>query len=71
VDGEAMEQGAARAFWSRFSDWMERTPGDLQGFARREGYKSVHPSVGPAGPTLLVSRTAPQQPYRNVARDED
>ena len=67
VDGEAMEESAARAFWTRFSAHMEANKGDLAGFAKAEGFASVHPSVGPSGPLLVVSKHAPQGPYRNVS----
>lgn len=67
VDGEPMEPDAARAFWKRFSDHMDAHKGDLAGFAKAEGFASVHPAVGADGPILVVSRTAPQAPYRNVS----
>ena len=67
VDGVPMPAEEARAFWKRFSDHMDAHKGDLAGFARAEGYASVHPSMGPDGPVIVVSRTAPQGPYRNVS----
>ncbi len=67
VDGEPMEAGSARAFWERFSAHMEAHKGDLAGFAKAEGFASVHPAVGPSGPLLVVSRTAVQAPYRSVS----
>lgn len=67
VDGEPMEEGAARAFWERFSAHMETHKGDLAGFAKAEGFASVHPSVGATGPVLIVSKHTPQGPYRNVS----
>ncbi len=67
VDGEPMADDAARAFWKRFSDHMEVHRGDLAGFAKAEGFASVHPAVGESGPLLEVSRHAPQGAYRNVS----
>ncbi len=63
VDGEPMVEDEARAFWGRFSAWMEEHQGDLAGFARGEGYTSVQPAVSGGAPILLVSRTAAQAPY--------
>ena len=63
VDGVRMKEDEARAFWARFSDHMEKNKGDLGGFAKAEGYASVRPTMTPSGPELVVSRTAPQQPY--------
>jgi hypothetical protein len=71
VDGEPMEEGAARGFWERFSTHMEAHKGDLAGFAKAEGFASVHPSVGELGPSLVVSRTSAQAPYRNVTGGSD
>ena len=68
VDGVPMPEADARAFWKRFSAHMEAHKGDLLGFAKAEGYASVHPGMGPNGAELVVSRTKPQGPYRNVAR---
>lgn len=68
VDGVPMNDADARAFWKRFSDHMDAHRGDLGGFAKAEGFASVHPSVGAAGPELVVSRSAPQGPYKNVSK---
>ncbi len=68
VDGVAMEDGAARALWGRFSAWMEEHKGDLAGFAEREGFASVHPKRGPEGAVLEASRRegAKQEAYGNA-----
>ena len=63
IDGTALPDAEARAFWERFSTWMEDHPGDLGGFAKTEGYASVHPTVESGQPVLRVSKTATQQPY--------
>jgi hypothetical protein len=64
VDGTPMADAEARAFWERFSDWMEDHPGDLAGFAAKEGFASVHPGVEKGRPVLRVSKSDPQRPYR-------
>jgi hypothetical protein len=63
VDGKPMDAEEARAFWQRFSDWMEEHRGDLSGFARKEGYASVHPGVEKGAPVLRASKSTPQRPY--------
>jgi hypothetical protein len=63
VDGQTMPDADARAFWERFSAWMEDNPGDLGGFAKKEGFASVHPTVESGTPVLRVSKSAAQQPY--------
>jgi hypothetical protein len=68
VDGIAMPEDEARAFWSRFSAYMEEHKGDLAGFAKQEGFASVHPSMVGGGAALLASRTAPQKAYRSVEK---
>jgi hypothetical protein len=67
IDGVSLGEEAGRAFWRRFSAWMERSAGDLGGFARSEGLASVRPELHPEGPVLVGSRTAPQGPYVNAA----
>ena len=68
VDGQPMPDEEARAFWLRFSEHMETNRGDLAGFAKAEGYASVHPGLGADGPELRVSRSATQRPYSNVSK---
>jgi hypothetical protein len=63
VDGVPMPDDEARAFWTRFSEHMEKNKGDLAGFAKAEGFASVRPAMGPEGAQLVVSRTAKQEPY--------
>lgn len=67
VDGAAMAEADARAFWQRFSDWMEENKGDLSGFAAKEGFASVHPGVENGRPVLYASKSAAQRPYAPVA----
>ena len=66
VDGVALSDEDGRAFWGRFSAYMEEHKGDLAGFAKQEGYASVHPSLQGGHPVLLASRSAPQGVYRAV-----
>jgi hypothetical protein len=63
VDGAPMPDDAARGLWERFSAWMEEHRGDLLGFARQEGYASVHPGVEDGRAVLRVSMRDPQRPY--------
>jgi len=63
VDGVALPQEQAHAFWRRFSLWMEEHPGDLGGFSRAEGYASVHPEMHDGAPSLVASRLSPQGAY--------
>jgi hypothetical protein len=67
VDGAPMPESDARAFWQRFSDWMEEHRGDLAGFAASEGFASVHPGVAAGHPVLHVSRSVAQRPYGPVS----
>jgi hypothetical protein len=63
VDGAPLADAEARGVWQRFSAWMEEHPSDLGGFARAEGFLSVHPELHGGEPVLVVSRVAPQRPY--------
>ncbi|MBV9948134.1 MAG: hypothetical protein JOZ69_14865 [Myxococcales bacterium] len=63
VDGETLPDPEARAFWKRFSEWMDGHHGDLAGFAQAEGFASVHPEMAASGPVLVASRSDPQRPY--------
>ncbi len=68
IDGEPMPPTEARELWARFSAYMEENKGDLAGFARQEGFASVHPGMHAGGAVLLVSRTAAQRPYAPVGK---
>ena len=68
VDGVALPDEEARAFWERFSVWMEDHRGDLAGFADNEGFASVFPTVDEGRPVLMVSRTEAQRPYGSFAQ---
>jgi hypothetical protein len=63
LDGAALPKAQARALWERFSEWMQAHPGDLEGFAKSEGFKSVHPEMHAGVPVLNASHTEPQRAY--------
>jgi hypothetical protein len=63
VEGVALSDEEARAIWRRFSAWMDANVGDLAGFARAEGFASLHPEMHDGSPVLVASRTASQRPY--------
>jgi hypothetical protein len=63
IDGTPMSEDLARALWDRFSAHMDAHPGDLAGFAKAEGFASVHPTAEGGRALLRVSRTEAQLPY--------
>ena len=63
LDGQPLPEADARALWERFSAYMDEHMGDLRGFATAEGYASVRPETRKGHAVLVMSRTAPQQPY--------
>lgn len=63
VDGVALAEPDARALWQRFSAWMDERPADLAGFARSEGFTSVHPELHAGSPALVASHSSVQRPY--------
>ncbi len=63
IDGFPLPEEEARALWSRFSDYMDAHTGDLEGFARSEGFASVHPEPRSGVAVLVVSRSEVQRPY--------
>lgn len=68
VDGVALPEDEARALWQRFSAWMDARTGDLGGFAKAEGFASVHPEIVGGAPVLVASRSGPQAPYRTAPK---
>ena len=68
VDGVALPDAEAVAFWRRFSVWMDAHPGDLGGFAKTESLSSVQPEMHDGTPVLVASRSAPQAPYRSAPK---
>lgn len=63
LDGARLPDDEARAVWARFSEYMGKNPGDLAGFARAEGFKSVHPEHRAGKAVLVLSREREQTPY--------
>jgi hypothetical protein len=68
VDGAPLPEDEAREFWKRFSAHMDANKGDLAGFAKKEGFASVHPAMGAEGAELHASRDAAQKPYATAPR---
>jgi hypothetical protein len=68
VDGVPLADDSARAFWRRYSAWMDEHAGDLAGFAKSEGLASVHPEMHGGAPVLVASHTAPQRAYSSAPR---
>jgi hypothetical protein len=68
VDGAPLADDAARAFWRRYSAWMDEHAGDLAGFAKSEGLASVHPEMHGGAPVLVASHSAPQRAYSSAPR---
>jgi len=66
VDGAALPDAEAHAFWDRFSAWMDAHRGDLAGFAKSEGFASVTPSIKGDVPVLLVSKSEAQKAYASA-----
>jgi hypothetical protein len=70
IDGAALPESEGRAFWQRFSQWMEQNTGDLAGFARNEGLASVHPEMHAGMAVLVGSRSAPQGAYTSAPKKQ-
>lgn len=68
IDGTPLAEPESRALWERFSAWMDEHVGDLGGFARAEGFVSVHPELHDGEPVLVASRSAAQRPYTTAAK---
>jgi hypothetical protein len=68
VDGVFLSDDEARTMWQRFSTWMDGNKGDLAGFARAEGFASLHPEMHGGSPVLVASRTAGQKPYTTAPK---
>jgi hypothetical protein len=68
VDGAALGEEEARAMWQKFSAYMEEHKGDLAGFAKAEGFASVHPRSDGGRAVLVMSKTEPQEAYGAVPK---
>jgi hypothetical protein len=71
IDGAPLPDDEARAFWGRFSAYMDAHKGDLAGFAAAEKLASVHPETRGGRAVLVGSRTAPQRAYANAPQRSD
>ncbi len=62
IDGVPVPAAEARALWLRFSEHMDTHKGDMDGFAKLNGYVSVRPQAQ-GGKAVLVIKTpaAPKQ----------
>ncbi len=69
VDGVPLPEEEARALWARFSAHMDSHKGDLAGFARAEGFASVHPESRSGQAVLVASRSIAQRAYGEAAPD--
>jgi hypothetical protein len=56
VDGELMEEAAARQLWMAFSRHMDEHRGDTAGFAKARGWFNISPEHH-AGQAVLVVQT--------------
>ena len=63
VDGAPLPEKEARALWQTFSEYMEGHKGDLAGFAKSQGFLSVHPRSEAGRALLVFSRTEAQAEY--------
>jgi hypothetical protein len=68
VDGVALGDDEARDLWKRFSAWMDANPSDLAGFAKAEGFASLHPEMHGGSPVLVASHAASQRPYTTAPK---
>lgn len=67
IDGVPLPSEEARALWLRFSEHMDAHKGDMDGFAKLNGYVSVRPAVQ-GGKAVLVVKTkaAPSEPAKDA-----
>ena len=56
ADGRSLPADESRAVWERFSAWMDAHPGDLAGFASKEGYAGAH-AESRGGKAVLTLRS--------------
>lgn len=60
IDGVPMPAEQARALWLRFSEHMDAHKGDMDGFAKLNGYISVRPQAQGGQAVLVIkSKAAP------------
>ena len=68
-DGVELPEEQARALWRAFSEHMERSREDLEGFARDHGFTSVRAEHRRGRAVLVVATSAsiPPPPRRDAA----
>jgi hypothetical protein len=59
VDGVPLSEEAARDLWTRFSEHMGEHKGDMEGFARKNGYTAIAPEFRAGRAVLVAYTTAP------------
>jgi hypothetical protein len=64
ADGRKLPDDEARAVWTRFSAWMDEHPGDMDGFARREGWATARPETRDGKAVLVLSNEKAPAPPR-------
>lgn len=55
VDNRALPDDEARAIWVRFSLWMDEHRGDMDGFAKQEGFVVARPETREGKAVLVLS----------------
>lgn len=67
-DGVDLPEEQARALWRAFSEHMERSRHDYDGFARDHGFRTVRAEHRRGKAVLIVSSTASLPPPRPAPR---
>jgi hypothetical protein len=62
VDGAPLPEDEARDLWKRFSEHMGEHKGDMEGFARKNGYTAIAPEFRGGRAVLVAYTTAPPPP---------
>jgi hypothetical protein len=61
VDGAALSEEEARDLWRRFSEWMGEHKGDVDGFAKKNGFTQIAPEYR-GGRAVLIAYTKEPPP---------
>ncbi|UQA59588.1 hypothetical protein [Polyangium aurulentum] len=67
VDGKPLPEEEARDLWKRFSEHMGDNKGDMEGFAKKNGYTAISPEFR-GGRAVLVAYTTTPPPAPAPAR---
>lgn len=62
VDGAPLPEEQARDLWKRFSEYMGEHQGDMEGFARSNGYTAISPEFRGGRAVLVAYTTTPPPP---------